>query len=43
MSLAQVLDIMEGPEKQIYVAPVVDSESRKVLGILRMHDILQQG
>jgi arabinose-5-phosphate isomerase len=43
MSLAQVLDTMERPGRQIYVAPVVEKGSQIALGILRMHDILQQG
>lgn len=40
MSLGQVLNLMENPARQIYVAPVTDELSGKVLGIIRMHDIL---
>jgi arabinose-5-phosphate isomerase len=40
MSLGQVLNLMENPGRQIYVTPVTDAESGKVLGIIRMHDIL---
>ena len=40
MSLAQVLNLMENPGRQIYVAPVTDPQSGKALGIIRMHDIL---
>lgn len=40
MSLGQVLNLMENPGKQIYVAPVTDSGSRKIAGLIRMHDIL---
>jgi arabinose-5-phosphate isomerase len=40
MSLGQVLNLMENPGRQIYVAPVKDMHSGKVLGIIRMHDIL---
>jgi arabinose-5-phosphate isomerase len=42
MTLGQVLDIMERPGRQIYVAPVVDPNTQKAIGILRMHDILHQ-
>jgi hypothetical protein len=31
---------MENPLRQIYVAPVKDMHSGKVLGVIRMHDIL---
>jgi arabinose-5-phosphate isomerase len=40
MSLGQVLNLMENPGRQIYVAPVTEAGSRKVAGIIRMHDIL---
>ncbi|MGF1533809.1 MAG: SIS domain-containing protein [Bernardetiaceae bacterium] len=40
MKLAQVLSIMERPQRQIYVAPVVDAQGY-CLGVLRIHDILQ--
>lgn len=40
MSLGQVLNLMENPLRQIYVAPVKDMHSGKVLGVIRMHDIL---
>jgi CBS domain-containing protein len=40
MSLGQVLNLMGNPGRQIYVTPVTDAESGKVLGIIRMHDIL---
>ena len=40
MSLGQILNLLENPAKQIYVAPVTDSSTGKVLGIIRMHDIL---
>ena len=40
MTLGQVLDLMENPAKQIYVAPVLHPISGKALGIIRMHDIL---
>jgi arabinose-5-phosphate isomerase len=40
MSLAQVLNLMENPVRQIYVAPVTDASSGKVVGVIRMHDIL---
>jgi arabinose-5-phosphate isomerase len=42
MKLGQVLDLMENPKKQIYVAPVLDPVSGKALGIIRMHDILKE-
>lgn len=42
MSVGEVLTIMENPNRQIYVAPVVERESNLVLGMVRMHDILQQ-
>lgn len=40
MSLGQVLNLLENPVRQIYVAPVTEPSSGKVLGIIRMHDIL---
>lgn len=40
MSLGQVLNLMENPGRQIYVAPVTEAGSRKVAGVIRMHDIL---
>jgi arabinose-5-phosphate isomerase len=40
MNLGQVLNLMENPNRQIYVAPVVDSETGVTVGIIRMHDIL---
>ena len=40
MTLGQVLNLMENPKKQIYVAPVLDPISGKALGIIRMHDII---
>ncbi len=40
MRLAEVLAIMEGPKRQIYVVPVVD-EKGICLGLVRMHDILK--
>lgn len=40
MTLGQVLNMMENPVRQIYVAPVTISGSRKIAGIIRMHDIL---
>ncbi len=43
MSLGQVLNLMENPQRQIYVAPVTDSVSGKILGVIRMHDILNAG
>jgi arabinose-5-phosphate isomerase len=42
MKLAEVISIMENPNKQIYTAPVVDADNR-YLGLVRMHDILQGG
>lgn len=42
MTLGQVLAILENPQRQIYVAPVVDNTG-KALGIIRMHDILGAG
>ncbi len=42
MRLAEVLAIMEGPKRQIYVVPVVD-EKGTCLGLVRMHDILRPG
>lgn len=42
MSLGQVLDLMENPSRQIYVAPVVSPETGMALGIIRMHDILRE-
>lgn len=41
MTLGQVMDLMENPVRQIYVAPVIDIESGKAVGVIRMHDILQ--
>jgi arabinose-5-phosphate isomerase len=38
--LGEVLEIMENPQRQIYILPVVDEDGRYV-GIIRMHDILQ--
>ncbi len=43
MSLGQVLNLMENPLRQIYVAPVTESSSGKILGVIRMHDILNAG
>lgn len=40
MRLAEVLEVMEGPKRQIYVVPVAD-ESGTCLGLVRMHDILR--
>ena len=40
MTLGQVLNLMENPQQQIYVAPVIEKNSGKALGIIRMHDIL---
>ena len=40
MSLGQVLNLMENPGRQIYVMPVMESGGSKVLGLIRMHDIL---
>lgn len=42
MTLGQVLDLMENPMRQIYVAPVVSPTDGKALGIIRMHDILRE-
>ena len=42
MTLGQVLDLMENPKRQIYVAPVLDPQTGNVLGIIRMHDILKE-
>lgn len=39
MTLGQVLEIMENPDRRIYVAPVI-SEDGTILGLLRMHDIV---
>jgi predicted transcriptional regulator len=38
-----VLNVMENPQRQIYVAPVLDKDTGKALGIIRMHDILSGG
>jgi len=38
--LAEVLAMMEGPKRQIYVVPVV-GEDGTCLGLVRMHDILR--
>ena len=43
MTLAQLLDLMESPKRQIYVAPVLDPVSGKALGFVWMHDILNEG
>jgi arabinose-5-phosphate isomerase len=43
MTLGQVLNVMENPQRQIYVAPVLDKDTGKALGIIRMHDILSGG
>ncbi len=43
MSLGQVLNLMENPLRQIYVAPVTDPATGKILGVIRMHDILNAG
>ena len=40
MTLGQVLDLMESPHRQIYVAPVTDAATGRALGVIRMHDIL---
>jgi arabinose-5-phosphate isomerase len=40
MRLAEVLALMEGPKRQIYVVPVV-AEDGTCLGLVRMHDILR--
>jgi len=37
--LGELLDLMETPQRRIYVVPVVDAENR-ALGLVRMHDIL---
>jgi len=42
MRLAEVIQLMERPERQIYVAPVTN-EAGQCLGLLRMHDIFQAG
>ncbi|WP_291720810.1 KpsF/GutQ family sugar-phosphate isomerase [Bernardetia sp.] len=39
MRLSEVLSIMENKNRQIYVAPVIDSQNN-CLGLVRMHDIL---
>jgi arabinose-5-phosphate isomerase len=39
-TLAQVIAVMENPNKQIYTVPVV--EGKICVGLVRMHDILQQ-
>jgi arabinose-5-phosphate isomerase len=39
-TLAEVMAIMETPQRQIYVMPVV--EQGRCVGLIRMHDILQQ-
>jgi arabinose-5-phosphate isomerase len=41
MTLGQVLDLMENPNRQIYVAPVLEPGTGKTLGVIRMHDILK--
>lgn len=41
MTLGQVMDLMENPVRQIYVAPVVESGTGKAIGVIRMHDMLQ--
>ncbi|HRH34649.1 MAG TPA: KpsF/GutQ family sugar-phosphate isomerase [Catalimonadaceae bacterium] len=41
MTLGQVMDLMENPIRQIYVAPVVEAISGKAIGVIRMHDMLQ--
>lgn len=41
-SLGQVLNLMENPTRQIYVAPVLEEAEGKVVGIIRMHDILRE-
>jgi arabinose-5-phosphate isomerase len=40
MRLGEVLALMEGPKRQIYVVPVVD-DAGICLGLVRMHDILK--
>jgi arabinose-5-phosphate isomerase len=40
MRLGEVLALMEGPKRQIYVVPVVD-DAGICLGLVRMHDILR--
>jgi len=40
VQLARVLEIMENPQRQIYILPVVDERGIYV-GMVRMHDILQ--
>ncbi|MEO0794211.1 MAG: KpsF/GutQ family sugar-phosphate isomerase [Verrucomicrobiota bacterium] len=37
-SISDALEIMEG--RKIYVLPVIESASRRLLGLLRMHDIM---
>jgi arabinose-5-phosphate isomerase len=35
------LHLMEDRPSQIYVLPVVEKDSRKCLGLIRLHDIYQ--
>ncbi len=37
--LGEVMDLMENPQRRIYVVPVVD-DGRRVCGLVRMHDII---
>jgi arabinose-5-phosphate isomerase len=41
MSLKEALHLMEDRPSQIYVLPVVEKDSRKCLGLIRLHDIYQ--
>ncbi len=41
-SALEALMIMEGEEKQLNILPVIDSE-RKVVGIIRLHDLVRNG
>lgn len=38
----QAMKMMEGKKRQVYILPVLDEEKRLV-GILRMHDLLKEG
>ena len=40
MTLGKLLQLMENPDKLIYVAPVLKPNTRQAIGIVRMHDIL---
>lgn len=41
VSLNEVLSLMEGQRRKIYAVPVVDKE-KKLLGLVRMHDIVSE-